>query len=114
MEINFEQIPHELMHHFLRGYFDGDGSICHTIQDGKIRWQVSFIGTIHFLNYVQKFLNKKHELSTCGNNYRFNFSKFCDVKDILNILYKDATIFLDRKYEKVKEFFALNDYQAAS
>ena len=34
--------------------------------------------------------------------------------EIIDYLYKDATICLDRKYEKVLEFKALNDYQVAT
>nr|DAE78198.1 MAG TPA: hypothetical protein [Caudoviricetes sp.] len=32
----------------------------------------------------------------------------------LYFMYKNATIYLDRKYEKYLEFSALNDYQAVS
>lgn len=60
------------------------------------------------------YIQKEHCISTCGNNYRFNFSKFEDVKDITDFMYKNATIYLDRKYEKYLEFSALNDYQAVS
>lgn len=114
LDINFNMIPNELIHHFIRGYFDGDGSISHTDQDGIIRWQISFIGTEKFLNYLMNFFNRYHQLSTCGKNFRFNFSKFVDVKHILSIMYNDATIYLERKFLKSQEFLALNDYQAVS
>lgn len=114
LKVDFNQIPTSLIHHFIRGYFDGDGSLCHTIQDGKIRWQISFIGTQDTLSYFLSCFNKNHVLSTCGNNFRFNFSRFIDVKEILNYIYQDCHIYLERKYEKYKEFSALNDYQAVS
>ena len=114
LNINFSLIPKGLIRHFIRGYFDGDGSICHTIQDNKIRWQISFIGTKDFLTFFLKEFNKNHQLSSCGNNFRFNFSRFNDVKDIVNYMYDDCTIYLDRKYQKILEFNSLNDYQAAS
>lgn len=114
LNIDFNKIPKELTRHFIRGYFDGDGSICHTVQDNKIRWQISFIGTENFLLDILNFLNKKHVLSSCGRNFRFNFSKFSDVKEITNYMYKDCSIFLDRKYKKFLEFDALNDYQVVS
>ena len=37
LDINFNLIPINLISHFIRGYFDGDGSLCHTVMDGKIR-----------------------------------------------------------------------------
>lgn len=114
LNVDLSSISEELVHHFYRGYFDGDGIICHTIQDGKVRWQIGFIGTEKFLTDMMNFYGLQHQLSSCGNNFRFNFSRFKDVKHITSILYKDAKIYLDRKYEKFLEFDALNDYQAVS
>ena len=37
-----------------------------------------------------------------------------DIEDIINYLYKNATIYMDRKMEKANEFKALNDYQGAT
>lgn len=114
LEINFEKIPYSLQHHFIRGYFDGDGSLNMYEKNGHELWEINFIGTKHFLNYIMKFFNKQHKISTCGNNFRFNFKKGTDIKDILNILYKDATIVLDRKKNKYDSFIALNDHQGTS
>lgn len=114
LDVNLSMIKKECIHHFYRGYFDGDGSLCYSAQDGKVRWQISFIGTEKFLTEMMNFYGIKHQLSTCGNNFRFNFSKFSDVKYITSILYQDANIYLDRKYKKFLEFDALNDYQAVS
>ena len=45
------------------------------------------------------------KLSTKDNiTYQINFTGNQQVKRILNILYHDATIYLDRKYEKYREF----------
>lgn len=111
LEILFDKISFELQHHLIRGYFDGDGSLNMYEKEGYEYWEISFIGTQHFLNYIMQFFNKKHKISTCGNNFRFNFKKGEDIKDILDILFKDANIFLDRKKEKYDKFMALNDYQ---
>lgn len=111
LDIFFEKIPIELQHHFIRGYFDGDGSLNMYKKDGYEYWEINFIGTKKFLTYIMNFFNKKHKISTCGNNFRFNFKKGNDIKDILDILYQDATIVLDRKKEKYDKFIALNDYQ---
>ena len=114
LKIQFDKIPEHLISHLIRGYFDGDGSLNMYEKDGYEHWEISFIGTKHFLNYIMNFFNKRHTISTCGNNFRFNFKKGEDIKDILDTLYKNATVYLDRKKEKYQEFIALNDYQGTS
>ena len=101
-----EQVPIELIHHFMRGYFDGDGCIC--ISNNQAYFTV--IGTPEFLNgyeyYLLKTLNrttpnkrkhtKRHHEQTEWIVYGGN--KQC--KKIYDYLYKDATIYLDRKKQK--------------
>ena len=114
LKILFEKIPMNLIPHLIRGYFDGDGSLNIYEKDGYEYWEISFIGTKHFLTYIMNFFGKHHQISTCGNNFRFNFKKGEDIKDILDILYNNATIYLDRKFDKYNKFMTLNDYQGTS
>lgn len=99
-------VPRHLMYHFLRGYMDGDGSINFHKKGNYQAWQISFIGQKDFLNKIKDFFNKTDlKLSTKDNiTYQINFTGNQQVKRILNILYHDATIYLDRKYEKYREF----------
>ena len=116
LKIEFDLIPKELRSHFIRGYFDGDGSINKYSREGKNynEWEISFTSSKDFLNQILKELNKKRNLYSCGNNFRICFKARQDIEDIINYLYKDATIYMDRKMEKAKEFKALNDYQGAA
>ena len=116
LKIDFDFIPKELRNHFIRGYFDGDGSINKYLRNGKnyYEWEISFISSKDFLNQILEELNKKRNFYPCGNNFRISFKAKQDIEDIINYLYKDATIYMDRKYEKIKEFKALNDYQGAT
>lgn len=45
-----------LMRHFIRGYFDGDGSLSYSI--AKERYQVSFTGNKLFLEELRHYLNR--------------------------------------------------------
>lgn len=101
-----EQVPKHLIHHFIRGYMDGDGSINYHNRGKYQAWQISFIGQKNFLNKIKDFFNKPNlKLSTKDNiTYQVNFAGNKQVKQILNILYHDATIYLDRKYDKYIEF----------
>ena len=116
LNINMNKVPKELRRHFIRGYFDGDGSINWFIRTGgKYKeWEISFISSEIFLNQILEELNKTRTLFSCGNNYRFMFKGKSDISQILHYMFDDATVYLDRKYEKVKDFQALNDYQATS
>lgn len=116
LNINFNLIPKELRNHFIRGYFDGDGSINKYFRKDSnyCEWEISFISSKKFLEQILEELNKKRNFYSCGNNFKICFKAKQDIEDIINYLYKDATIYMDRKYEKIKEFKALNDYQGAT
>lgn len=98
-----QYIPDNLKHHFLRGYFDGDGHITYGRQylSGK-KYSVQIIGTEEFL--ITSFgtycntNNKLYKYKTC-NMFCWSISKKSLVDDFINYLYKDATIYLNRKFE---------------
>lgn len=100
-----EQVPKNLMNHFIRGVFDGDGSIFNTerIINGKTYYEpgVSIISSIGFIDGLFEFLG-------FGNVYKTNNNKFISFKGkveivkIINYIYNDATIFLNRKFDKSK------------
>jgi hypothetical protein len=93
-----KNIPDNLIHHFLRGMFDGDGHI------SKTRVRISLISTIQFLNILNnKFFNTKnhkiYDVKKDKNVYKINIQKSYDVLTFLDYIYKDATVFLKRKYD---------------
>lgn len=101
-------VPDHLLHHFIRGYFDGDGSVYHTPPHGYL--SISMDGTEHFLSEVLKIF---HEVS--GTNAKLYDSKGTikslkvggskQVQAIYEYMYKDATVFLGRKKERFEEYF---------
>ena len=116
LNIDLTQIPKDLTHHFIRGYFDGDGSLnsYQRKNTNYLDWELSFISTKIFLNKILKELELNKALFYCGNNYRFCLKSKKDIYKCLIYLYKDAHIYLDRKYDKMLKFLALNDYQVAT
>lgn len=113
---NYKQVPLWLMPHFIRGEFDGDGSINYSVSsyqrktdNGKAhRWKLQFVGTPAFLNGLKKVLNKDNlaleyhsesfaVLSIGGNN---------QVEELGHYLWDNATedIALPRKKEKFIQF----------
>lgn len=88
----------DLIRHFIRGYFDGDGCIICT---NKTR-SINLLGTPNFLTMCQKHFNVYNILHKNHNSsltVRFDaFGK--TAYKITEFLYKDSTIYLDRKYTK--------------
>ncbi len=91
-------VPKHLMRHFIRGYFDGDGCITTTNKGKQV--SVEILGTDSMIDGFIMW-TELHK-----NKYIFNHS---DIKraiytgiyamEILDKLYKNTTIYLDRKYE---------------
>ena len=94
-------IPRDFISHFIRGYFDGDGSL-HYLQ-GTNNYRISFIGTKDFLNDIQKELSTNVSLyyGSSGKAYQLSISGRKQVERILNYLYKDSQekTRLNRKYQ---------------
>lgn len=94
-------IPRDFVSHFLRGYFDGDGSL-HYLQ-GTNNFRISFIGTENFLTDIQKELqtNISLQANIAGKAFVLQISGRRQVERILNYLYKDSNdnIRLNRKYK---------------
>lgn len=105
-----EQVPNHLIHHFVRGYVDGDGSI--MFHSSKKYGRVSVLGTEAFLSEMIKRMGWR-EVSIRGCNYaddpmkQIDYGKREDSTQILHQLYSEATVYLDRKYEKYQEIIAV-------
>lgn len=96
-------IPEELVHHFIRGYFDGDGSL--SYDSIRNQYQIKIVGTKDILsNILSCFqrehlkLYKRHEEDT--NTFYISIGGNNQVLSLMNLLYSDATVYLDRKYER--------------
>ena len=93
-----EQVEDKFLWHFLRGCIDGDG----TIRYGA-RYEITLLGTQHFLEVLLTRLRILHYGSLCKDNnsdiWRFSIYKRELVEKVLNKLYTDAHIYLARKHE---------------
>ncbi len=112
-----DKINNNLLIHFLRGYYDGDGSITFYKTRNTFNSTINICCTIEFFNFFSDFiynnlkikcnLSKRYkdeknifDLRICGNR---NVNKFLD------FLYKDSSIYLKRKWEKYNEFKKMID-----
>ncbi len=95
------QVPHYLLQHFIRGYFDGDGHI--GIYNKRIYFNI--VSTIHFCIHLKDVIEKQLNIICKINNVKSNtitkrlvITGNMNIKNFLDWLYKDATVYLDRKY----------------
>ena len=104
-------LPQENLKHFIRGYFDGDGGLTtYEIVDKKTKkptqkYKLTFRGTKDFCEKLKFFLNI--ELGVGGSISKekipsLEFSGKFEILKILDYLYTDSTIFMERKYQKYK------------
>lgn len=96
-------IPKEHQISFLRGYFDGDGNIFYGRKySSGTKYLITVVGTEEFLktsfDKIFETNCKIAKYKSC-NMYSWKIAKRSQVDDFLEILYKDAKIYLDRKYE---------------
>lgn len=100
----------DLKIHFIRGYIDGDGSVCYWYgnNDNKFYCGIRLVGTKEMIEGVQNFLET--HLKTAPrwkdrdvNNTQLNIGGNKQVLRLLDLLYGNANIYLDRKYEKYLE-----------
>lgn len=111
------KIPDNLIWHYIRGYFDGDGCITQT--NGYLH--ISFTsGSNKILEYIRDIIynneikirknkNNETEKSLIQNTH---IDYFCEnAFKILKLLYNesDETLYLDRKYQKYLEFLQRNN-----
>ncbi|MAG08756.1 hypothetical protein CMO89_04730 [Candidatus Woesearchaeota archaeon] len=104
LSIKHVKVPSFLMSHFIRGIFDGDGSIT-----GKKRTHLQFMiaGNKPFLEQIQDvlikrcYLNKVKIYPLKSKAFKIQYTGIQFFK-ILNFIYKnsESSIMLDRKYEK--------------
>jgi hypothetical protein len=103
---------HPLKHHFIRGYNDGDGSFyIPKLASGKKTEQIYFSmrGPPAFLKEIRYIFEQECQLEEREKEIRISSGHGCleyggngIVSKISNYLYRDATIYLPRKFEIIQ------------
>jgi hypothetical protein len=104
-----KNIDEKFLKCFIRGYFDGDGSLSFNIEKGN--YSASFVGTRLFLEGLLSFYRAENNTNDGSIKEYKTYSqltfggKYC-ARSFLNWLYEDSTINtrLSRKYDKYLEF----------
>jgi transposase len=101
-------IDSDLQRHFIRGYYDGDGGLHLTNVKGR-SVAAKIIGTNQFINKISEIVIDKTNINIYTEFFKNNLCRSYvsgnrQVRAFLDWLYKDATIYLDRKYQLYQDF----------
>lgn len=106
------KIKDEYIWHFIRGFFDGDGSIYSSNYKSITEYTVNFSNNINVLNEI-KVLLKKYDISSSNVRHRYknnDISCMLDIKGTFNLekfytlMYMNADFYLNRKHNRFEEF----------
>ena len=100
--------------HFLRGYFDGDGSV--IIQKDRISFSIvgysSFLSELKFNmeKYINiKIVNKIYDTSSFAKELKISSRSI--VRKIYKFMYNESTIYLSRKKIKFDNYFNIPKFK---
>lgn len=116
---DFPLIPRALERHFIRGYFDGDGSVVLSKNSSYYKGHgfikkyeyptihIAFLGTEAFIRRLAEKMDLDHVLIRNTKTSLIKELRISSKKEssrIFGFLYKYADIFLERKYKKWLSF----------
>ena len=106
----YPQIKDEYFIHFVRGYFDGDGSIFYEKKKDKTHIKINITGGEPMLSYIKDEFKKRFKIDL--NLYPIRRNKDCF---ILQAFGKKAILFLNEIYKPIKnnetDFYLLRKYE---
>lgn len=99
-----EQVPQSLLPDFVRGYFDGDGSVTHANYGRQIAAEI--LGASDFIDGLNDWVgfdSTKHSFNHSVETFRIQlFGK--KAESFYERIYSNPHIYLDRKYMKYVNF----------
>lgn len=107
-KLSIPKIDKRLMHHFIRGFFDGDGSVSIPLARPHLRRAEICGSSEEFLSQIKTILEKNNvdcpifRKRTKGYKnplYILEWVNTMDIFDLKDYLYKEATVYLLRKKE---------------
>lgn len=123
-DVVFKNIPNDFKRHFVRGFLDGDGTIFYSKwKDKKHNWNITKRCSVGFVSYNNKVLEsiknwlqdelKLYNKDIKSDNFedikknkkywRLIYSGNRISKKILDLLYDNSTIYMDRKFYRYLE-----------
>lgn len=111
-----DNIPEVLMNHYIRGYYDGNGSI--FLSHGKYIGCSFTTGSYDFAVGLHNYLNTRmlktsqiYNTHTDANCYSLRVSGMRNVDNFLSYLYHNSSVWLDRKFNKKNKLYSVTNME---
>lgn len=104
-------IPHEFINDFIRGLFDGDGSICiyYYPYFNKPTYHFGFTGILKSVSFVHNYFDLGTKIVDEGNGiYTCVSSHTKKIIEAGHLMYDEASIYIPRKRETFERIYQLN------
>jgi hypothetical protein len=119
LKLDFPIIDDNLVRHFIRGYFDGDGGISIN-KNNHYSVSIKITSTNLFLTELKNIISSKlnihcgiYNISSLRNDNDitkvFCISGWNQSKKFLNWIYDDSNLFIERKRNKFNELILIKD-----
>ncbi|MGL4847912.1 MAG: LAGLIDADG family homing endonuclease [Clostridium sp.] len=110
-KLNF--LDKDVIRHFIRGFFDGDGWVTNTTSHGKRKGSrkcIGFCSNKKMLEELMEFLNKKIDTKILKVTERRGcsmilYSSKKDTQALIKYFYENSTIFLTRKFNECNKLY---------
>jgi hypothetical protein len=102
-----EDIPRDLLSHYWRGLFDGDGFIAEPKRrvGRAIEWSLGVVGNQAIVSGFEAFIRQRTgyvaQVRPQSRIFIVRYHSIASLQAILDILYRDATLFLERKHHRM-------------
>lgn len=104
----FPNITKELIPHFIRGSFDGDGCLSISKYRKSNRYQISMLGTKEYISKLNIILKEYYYIDSkiyprkeCENLYVLRIIKKSHLVKFYNLIYQNSDgLYIDRKFNK--------------
>jgi hypothetical protein len=112
--VEYPDIPENFDRHFIRGIFDGDGCLTYHMSGNYRRYTFSIVGSMNLMMSIKSKIEKIgiyvgfrktksiYEIHVRGNR---------QIISLLNYLYDDSVISLDRKFLKYDDMIKWDGYK---
>lgn len=111
-------VPEKYLRHYIRGYFDGDGSICESfsnVNSSTSSLYATFASgsesfSVDLFEYLKVRLSLGGHLQSFKDSIKWQIKyNTNDAKILLNYMYDNSTVYLDRKYDLYTKLVVNND-----
>lgn len=103
-----KKVPEKLLSHFIRGFFDGDGSLMKYNYNNYPSYQIEFTTTYEMAIWLRDIFGKGdvHKEKRRDFTWYYSIGGNRQVLDICHYMYDEATIWMNRKYARYQELLA--------